>query len=128
MSPPGGRGSDCRAARSRATVHRPACPRRGSSRRHGIYADYLEAWLEIFDRKQILILNSEDLKNSTKETLHSVFDFLNVSEHYIGNTSQVNVGKYPLINKNTRKKLIEFFKPHNQRLNKLLDTEFDWDR
>ena len=96
--------------------------------RHGIYADYLETWLEIFDRKQILILNSEDLKNSTKETLHSVFDFLNVSEHYIGNTSQVNVGKYPPINKITRKKLIEFFKPHNQRLNKLLDTEFDWDR
>ena len=60
--------------------------------------------------------------------MHSVFDFLNASEHYIGNTSQVNVGKYPPIDKITRKKLIEFFKPHNQRLNKLLDTKFDWDR
>jgi len=95
--------------------------------RHGIYADYLETWLKIFDRKQILILNSEDLKNSTKETLHRVFHFLNVSNYDIANTSQVNVGKYPPINKITRKKLIEFFKPHNQRLNKLLDTEFDWD-
>ena len=95
--------------------------------RHSIYADYLETWLKIFDRKQILILNSEDLKNSTKETLHRVFHFLNVSNYDIANTSQVNVGKYPLINKITRKKLIEFFKPHNQRLNKLLDTEFDWD-
>ena len=95
--------------------------------RHGIYADYLETWLKIFDRKQILILNSEDLKNSTKETLHRVFHFLIVSNYDIANTSQVNVGKYPPINKITRKKLIEFFKPHNQRLNKLLDTEFDWD-
>jgi len=95
--------------------------------RHSIYADYLETWLKIFDRKQILILNSEDLKNSTKETLHRVFHFLNVSNYDIANTSQVNVGKYPLINKITRKKLIKFFKPHNQRLNKLLDTEFDWD-
>ena len=95
--------------------------------RHGIYADYLETWLKIFDRKQILILNSEDLKNSTKETLHRVFHFLNVSNYDIANTSQVNVGKYSPINKITRKKLIEFFKPHNQRLNKLLDTEFDWD-
>ena len=95
--------------------------------RHGIYADYLETWLKIFDRKQILILNSEDLKNSTKETLHRVFHFLNVSNYDIANTSQVNVGKYPPINKITRKKLIKFFKPHNQRLNKLLDTEFDWD-
>ena len=95
--------------------------------RHGIYADYLETWLKIFDRKQILILNSEDLKNSTKETLHRVFHFLIVSNYDIANTSQVNVGKYPPINKITRKKLIKFFKPHNQRLNKLLDTEFDWD-
>ena len=95
--------------------------------RHSIYADYLETWLKIFDRKQILILNSEDLKNSTKETLHRVFHFLIVSNYDIANTSQVNVGKYPPINKITRKKLIKFFKPHNQRLNKLLDTEFDWD-
>ena len=95
--------------------------------RHGVYADYLETWLKIFDRKQILILNSEDLKNSTKETLHRVFHFLIVSNYDIANTSQVNVGKYPPINKITRKKLSKFFKPHNQRLNKLLDTEFDWD-
>ena len=94
--------------------------------RHGIYADYLEAWLKIFDRKQILILNSDDLKKSTTETLRRVFNFLNVSNYDIKDTSQVNVGKYPPINKITRKKLIEFFKPHNQRLNKLLDTEFDW--
>lgn len=94
--------------------------------RHGVYADYLETWLKIFDRKQILILNSDDLKKSTKETLRRVFNFLNVSNYDIKDTSQVNVGKYPPINKITRKKLIEFFKPHNQRLNKLLDTEFDW--
>ena len=94
--------------------------------RHGVYADYLETWLKIFDRKQILILNSDDLKKSTKETLRRVFNFLNVCDYDIKDTSQVNVGKYPTINKITRKKLIEFFKPHNQRLNKLLDTEFDW--
>ena len=95
--------------------------------RHGVYADYLETWLKIFDRKQILILNSDDLKKSTNETLHRVFKFLNISNYDIKDTSQVNVGKYPPISKITRKKLIEFFKPHNQRLNKLLDTEFDWD-
>ena len=95
--------------------------------RHGIYADYLEIWLKIFDRKQILILNSDDLKKSTNETLQRVFNFLNISNYDIKDTSQVNVGKYPSISKITRKKLIEFFKPHNQRLNKLLDTEFDWD-
>ena len=94
--------------------------------RHGIYADYLEHWLEIFNRKQILILNSDDLKKLTKETLGHVFNFLNISNCDITNTSQVNVGKYPPMNKSTRKKLIEFYKPYNQRLNKLLGTNFNW--
>jgi len=96
--------------------------------RHGIYADYLETWLEIFNKEQILILNSDDLKKSTKETLRHVFNFLNVSNYDIANTSQqVSARKYPPINESTRKKLIEFYKPHNQRLNKLLGTNFDWD-
>ena len=101
--------------------------------RHAIYADYLETWLEIFNREQILILNSDDLKQSTKETLRQVFNFLNVSNYDIADTSPVRpVGvlakKYPSISKSTREKLIEFYKPHNQRLNKLLGTNFDWER
>lgn len=99
--------------------------------RHGIYADYLETWLEIFNREQILILNSDDLKKSTKETLHHVFNFLNISNYDIApsdnTTVRVTIRKYPSINKSTRKKLIEFYKPHNQRLNTLLGTNFDWD-
>ncbi len=99
--------------------------------RHGIYADYLETWLEIFNREQILILNSDDLKKSKKETLNHVFNFLNVSNYDItpsdNKAVRVTIRKYPPINKDTRKKLIEFYKPHNQRLNTLLGTNFDWD-
>jgi len=95
--------------------------------RHGIYADYLEHWLEIFTKKQMLILNSVDLKKSTKKTLHQVFNFLNIPNYDITDISPVNIGKYPPIDRSTRKRLIEFYKPHNQRLNKLLGTNFDWD-
>ena len=95
--------------------------------RHGIYADYLEHWLEIFNKKQILILNSDDLKKTTRETLHHVFNFLNISNHDIKDISEVNVGRYTPIDKSTRKRLIKFYKPHNQKLNKLLGTSFDWD-
>ena len=95
--------------------------------RHGIYVNYLEHWLKIFNRKQILILNSDDLKKSTKETLRQVFNFLNVSDYDIRDISQVNVGKYPTIDQSVREKLIEFYKPHNNKLNKLLGTNFNWD-
>tara|TARA_Y100000590_G_scaffold467418_1_gene646276 strand:+ start:12812 stop:13723 length:912 start_codon:yes stop_codon:yes gene_type:complete len=95
--------------------------------RHGIYANYLKTWFEIFDKNQILILNSEDLKNSTKETLKQIFNFLNISDYEISDISPVNVGKYPPIDNITRQKLINFFKPHNQRLNELLTMNLNWD-
>lgn len=95
--------------------------------RHGIYVNYLKNWFKIFDKNQILILNSDDLKNSTQETLNQIFDFLNISNFKIPDITPVNVGKYPPINKNTRKKLIDFFRPHNQKLNELLSTKLNWD-
>ena len=35
--------------------------------------------------------------------------------------------KYDPINPKTRKLLIEFFKPHNERLFKLIGKKFEWD-
>jgi len=32
------------------------------------------------------------------------------------------------INSETRKKLVEFFKPHNRKLYELIGKEFDWDK
>ena len=43
---------------------------------------------------------------------------------YIVNLKNV---KYPDMTNKTRKKLIEFFKPHNEQLYKLIDQEFKWD-
>lgn len=95
--------------------------------RHGIYADYLKNWLNIFDKNQILILNANDLKKLTKKTLGIVFNFLGVGNVDIENISHISARTYPPIEKSTRDKLIEFYKPHNARLNKLLNTNFEWD-
>jgi hypothetical protein len=96
--------------------------------RHGIYADYFINWFELFNKKQILILNADDLKKDTENTLQQVFEFLGVENHTIENLSHISARKYPKLNDITRKKLIEFYKPHNERLNKLLQRNFQWDR
>ena len=96
--------------------------------RHGIYADYFINWFELFNKKQILILNADDLKKNTENTLQQVFEFLGVENHTIENLSHISARKYPKLNDITRKKLIEFYKPHNERLNKLLQRNFQWDR
>jgi len=95
--------------------------------RHGIYADYFINWFELFNKKQILILNADDLKKNTENTLQQVFEFLGVENHTIENLSHISARKYPKLSDITRKKLIEFYKPHNERLNKLLQRNFEWD-
>ena len=46
----------------------------------------------------------------------------------VGNLKNRNVRNYKKMNEDTRKFLIEYFKPHNERLSKLLQRSFDWDR
>ena len=95
--------------------------------RKGIYADQLENWFRHYNRKQFLILTTDDLCKNPQQTLDQIFDFLGVSSFQAKNLKNRNVGSYKEMNKGTRKLLIEYFKPHNERLSKLLQRSFDWD-
>ena len=94
----------------------------------GLYADQLERWFKHYVRKQFLILATEDLYKNRQLALDQVFDFLGVSPFQVGNLRDLNVGGYKEMNADTRKFLIKYFKPHNERLSKLLQRSFDWDR
>ena len=94
----------------------------------GVYADQLENWFRHYDRKRFLILTTETFYENPQRTLDQVFDFLGVSPFQVGNLRNLNVGNYKKMNEDTRKFLIEYFKPHNERLSKLLQRSFDWDR
>ena len=76
-----------------------------------------------------MILATEDLRKSPQRILDQVFDFLEVPLSLrVENLRDRNVGNYKKINEGTRKLLIEYFKPHNERLYKLLQRNFDWDK
>ena len=96
--------------------------------RHGIYFNYLEKWFKIFPKKQIFVVDSNELENVPQQTLNKVFEFLNLSPHEIPNLAKVNIGKYSPMTESTRQSLIEFYKPHNAKLNNLLGTNFDWNK
>lgn len=49
-------------------------------RRRGLYADQLANLFAVFDRRQVLVLRSEDLLRRHAATLHRVFGFLGVDE------------------------------------------------
>ena len=94
----------------------------------GVYTDQLENWFKHYDREKFLILTTEDLREDPQKTLDQVFDFLGVSPFQVKNLKDLNVGNYKEMNEDTRKFLVEYFKPHNEKLFKLLQRSFDWNK
>lgn len=106
----------------------PSLIKQQSSLVKGIYADQLQIWFKYFSKDQILVLRNEELSKNPDQTLDKAFSFLGMPSVKIKNLQKRKVAKYPPMKDETRKFLIEFFKPHNERLYKMLGMNFDWDR
>ena len=74
----------------------------------GFYAQQLETWFELFDRKQILILTSEELSTETNKTMNKIFQFLDLPNYEIPDTVKRNTANYTNMKTDTRKKDILF--------------------
>ena len=92
----------------------------------GHYAAHLERWFSVFDRKQFLILTTEELQEDRQKVADKIFNFLNLTGHNITNVKDSNRGKYTNMRPETRRMLIEYYRPHNEQLYNLLGRRFDW--
>jgi len=92
----------------------------------GFYAEQLSIWFKLFSKNQIMIVPSEKLASDTQNIMIDIFKFLNLPEFKIPNTDKVNVSQYSKMNHETRKLLIDFFKPYNEKLNNFLNMDFKW--
>jgi hypothetical protein len=95
-----------------------------------IYVDHLQRWSEYFPREQMLVLKSEDLFDDPRQTLETVLEFLGLPEwepdaSALGNMR--NTGSYKQkMDPATRRRLEEYFEPHNRRLYDFLGKDFGW--
>jgi hypothetical protein len=94
----------------------------------GFYADQLKIWYEFFPKDQLLMVSSEALANNTNNSLNKIFNFLDLSDFKINDTTRKNKREYSPMKKDTRNLLIEFYKPHNEKLYRLIGRNFDWDK
>ncbi|MGV7223245.1 MAG: sulfotransferase domain-containing protein [Nitrospinales bacterium] len=94
----------------------------------GIYVDQIESWTSLFDRKQILILNSEEFYADPQRILSRAFEFLKIPACSLIDFKGKNIGSYPEMPGIIRRDLIDYFAPQNKRLYELLGTKFDWDK
>jgi tetratricopeptide (TPR) repeat protein len=91
-----------------------------------LYVYKLKRWMELFPKNNFLILQSEVFFNNPQTTMKQVFDFLGLSEFQDSKYHKCNVGYYPPIEIELRQKLIDFFYPHNRKLEEYLEREFNW--
>ena len=93
----------------------------------GIYVDQLKVWFSFFPRDQVLIVKSEDLGFDTKKTLQRVFDFLGLDDFTLSEFRKFNTARYPEMSDSTRRRLYEYYRPHNKILSDYLNMDFDWE-
>ena len=59
--------------------------------------------------------------------MNEIFQFLELKNYNIQDISKKNEIHYEPMKKETRKDLIEYFRPHNKKLYSLIGKDFDWD-
>jgi hypothetical protein len=75
----------------------------------------------------MLVLKSEDFFERPKETLKGVLDFLGVPEWEPEALEVRQKGRYEQkMDPATRRRLEEYFEPHNKRLYDYLGKDFGW--
>ena len=102
--------------------------RRYSYLSRGIYVDQLRAWTSFFPREKVLVLKSEDLYGDAPMVLNRVSDFLNLPSWEPEVGKKHNYRSYEKMNPATRKQLVQYFQPHNQRLYEYLGVDLGWDK
>ena len=92
-----------------------------------IYVEQLKKWYKKFPSEQIHIISTEDFLKEPDATLKNIFEFLNVPNKEISNLEKKKVAKYDKMKDETRKDLLDFFKPYNEQLFDLIGKRFQWE-
>jgi Sulfotransferase domain len=93
----------------------------------GLYAEQLERWFAHFPREQFHIVELGELAAEPHRVLGELYQFLGLIPEASGDLEARFTAKYESMPADTRARLAEYYRPHNQRLYELLGREFGWD-
>lgn len=94
--------------------------------KRGLYAEQLQHWFNYFPQEQFYILETGEMEKNPSKIFNQLYDFLGIKKFEI-DFKKHNVAKYNEMNQDTRNELIEYFKPYNKKLYKLIGRKFDWE-
>ena len=93
------------------------------------YAEHLERWLALFPRERFCFVRTEDVAASPQQALDEVHAFLGLPPHRHDELRRLHVAEpYEPMEAATRARLVDYFRPHNERLYELVGVDFGWER
>jgi hypothetical protein len=93
----------------------------------GVYVDQLRRWEASVPQARTLVIQSERFYQDPNSVLHDVCRFLEIDEFSVSIPKKHNAIAYDAMEPATKRRLAEYFRPHNQRLFEHLGVEYDWD-
>jgi hypothetical protein len=93
----------------------------------GMYVDQLEAWTALFPRERLLLLSSEDLYQDPHAVVERVLAYLGLPPYELPRYGNLNQARYAPMRTETRRRLTEYFEPHNRRLYEFVGRNFGWE-
>lgn len=94
----------------------------------GKYVTHLKEWFKVFPKEQFHFVPTDNMsdKIEIQKTVSKVFKFLGLADFEIKEFTRKNVGSYEKIDVEERKILRDYYKPHNEELERLLGMKFNW--
>jgi hypothetical protein len=97
---------------------------------HGNYYKQIQGYLSFFDKNQILIIESDEMKFNTVNTMQKIESFLNIPSHnwIKENTNPIFEGEYSEpMNKTAKRLLYDYYSSSNEQLFRLLGKRYNWE-
>jgi hypothetical protein len=120
-------------ARLRAEREKTANPYTGPNHRRfsylsrGLYAEQLERWSDFLADGRLLVLGSEDFFSNPSESLARILRHLGLPDWELGDSwGTSKKASYEKMDPATRRRLEEYFAPHNRRLYQMLGADLGW--
>jgi hypothetical protein len=94
----------------------------------GHYAEQLKRWLEYFPKEQMLVILNDELRSDKMGVLNRICCFLNIAcFNFLPDECRDFTSLYRPMKREVRDMLIDYYRPHNESLEELLQVKLPWD-
>jgi hypothetical protein len=84
--------------------------------------------MKLFPSEQFFIFSTDELNETPLKILNQLFKYLGTSNFEVNVQERHNVGKYEKMKESIKQFLVDYYRPSNKNLYKLIGKNFTWNK